>query len=445
MDKKDFRVISLKILEDTLNTKRWMKHSLEENLQDIDEGHRDIKKVYELVYGVLRNKNYIDHVISLYLQKPNTNSMIQNILRIGYYQIKHMDSIPAYAAINTCVQMAKDLVHPKTSGFVNAVLRNIMRGTVANTEPENKHIVEYWSVKYSYEVWMVKLLLKAYGEKETEAILKASNEKPPVFLRANTLKTDNETLIKELAKEEQAAEEVTLLPGCLLAASAGVAKTEPFKNGLCYIQDLSSQVLGYLVDAGPKDAVIDVGSAPGGKAAYFAQTMKGKGHIVAVESNAGRIKTMEHNLVRLGIQGVEIINHDATNDIAAFHNTADKLVVDAPCSALGVIRRHPEKKWSIAEAEMKEFPHLQYAILHTVKNWVKKGGELYYSTCTINPEENENLIDRFLEKNADFKLADACGDSAKLKPYKYKKFFRSLPGNRHNMDGFFIAKLSRSK
>ena len=188
MDRKDFRVISLKILNDTLGSKRWMRECLEDNIQDIDEGHKDIKKIYELAYGILRNKNHIDYIISLYLHKPNTQPVLQNILRIGYYQLVHMASIPAYAAINTCVEMAKTFVHESTAGFVNAVLRNIMRGKIDATEPDRKNMKEYFSIKYSYEPWMVSYLLKYYEEKELESILTAGNIKPPLFLRVNTLK-----------------------------------------------------------------------------------------------------------------------------------------------------------------------------------------------------------------------------------------------------------------
>ena len=252
-------------------------------------------------------------------------------------------------------------------------------------------------------------------------------------------------MIAALKKENFEAEEAALVPNCLVTNSGGVVKTEAFAKGLFYVQDLSSQLLGSLVDADASEAIIDIGSAPGGKAAYFSQSMKGKGHIVAIENSASRIKILEHNMVRLGVDNIEVINHDATADIEAFHDKANKLVVDAPCSALGVIRRHPEKKWGLTADEMKQFPKIQLKILDTVKSWVKKGGWLFYSTCTINPEENEKVIEKFLDTNSGFRPEDICGDVSRLKTYKNKKYFTSLPGNPHNMDGFFIAKIKRVK
>jgi 16S rRNA (cytosine967-C5)-methyltransferase len=447
---KDFREISLKILADVFSTRRWAKESIDANIKDIDEEHRDIKKVYELVYGVLRNKNYIDFYLSLYIKKPANDPVLQNILRMGFYQIMYMDSIPPYAAIDVSVEMTKHHVHHKTSGFVNAVLRSILREKgrgiriKGEGKAEGKERTEYLSIKYSYEKWMVEFFLKNYKE-DAEKIMAAGNEKPPVFLRVNTLKTDTDGLKRDLKAQGVETQNVKGFKNALLIVSGDPIKTPSFESGLFYVQDLASQVLGELVAAQKEEAIVDIGSAPGGKAAFFAMDSKGKAGIVAVERNEVRLKMMERNFVRLGITNVEVMKHDATVDIEAFHDRADKVIVDAPCSALGVIRRHPEKKWCLTEAELKEFPKLQSAILNTVSKWVKKGGELFYSTCTLNPAENETVIEKFLEKNDGFKLSDTVGDNAKLKAYKHGKYFRSLPGNKDNMDGFFIARLKRSK
>lgn len=447
---KDFREISLNILNDVFTTHRWAKESIDANIKDIDEEHRDIRKVYELVYGVLRIKNYIDYYLSLYIKKSANDPVLQNILRMGFYQIMYMDSIPPYAAIDISVEMTKHLVHQKTAGFVNAVLRSILRekGRGIRIKGEGKtdakERTEYLSIKYSYEKWMVDFFLKYYKD-DAEKIMAAGNEKPPVFLRVNTLKTDTDALKIMMKAQGVETHVVKGFKNALLLQSGDPIKTAAFEAGLFYVQDLASQVLGELVDAQKDEAIIDIGSAPGGKAAYFAMSSKGKAGIVAVESNELRLKMMERNFVRLGITNVEVMKHDATVDIEALHDKADKVIVDAPCSALGVIRRHPEKKWCLTEAELKEFPKLQSAILNTVSKWVKIGGELFYSTCTLNPAENEAVIERFLEKNTGFKQTFVTEDAARLKSYKFKKHFKALPGNKDNMDGFFIAKFKRSK
>jgi 16S rRNA (cytosine967-C5)-methyltransferase len=447
----DFREISLKILTDVFATHRWARENIEANIRDIDAEHQDIRKVYELVYGVLRNKSYIDHYLSLYIQKPNSDIILMNILRIGFYQIMYMDSIPPYAAIDVSVEMAKRRMHSQAAGFVNAVLRNVLRekGRGIRLPGEGKagggERTEFLSIKYSYEPWMTSFMENNYKDNVVEQILAAGNIKPPVFLRVNTMKAGVEEAMKELKKSGVETEEIKLLKNCLLVKKGDPINTRAHEEGLFYVQDLASQLLGSFVAAKKGEAIIDIGSAPGGKAAYFAIDSKGKAGIAAVEPNEVRLKVMERNFVRLGITNVEFIKHDATADIPAFHDRADKVIVDAPCSALGVIRRHPEKKWCLTEAELKEFPKLQAAILNTVKNWVKKGGWLYYCTCTINPDENSKLLNKFMEKNDNFKLFDITEGNKKMKPYRQGKYFISLPGNKDNMDGFFMGMMKRVK
>lgn len=440
---KDFRQISLNILNDVFISKRWAKESIEANMHDIDRSYNDIKKVYELVYGVLRNKNFIDFNIERFIKRPVKDIKLLNILRIGYYQLKYMKSIPPYAVINVCVELTKSNIHPKLSGFVNAVLRNIVRSKEININIPDKDKVEYLSIKYSYAPWMVKFFLKYYPD-EVENILKAGNDKPPVFLKINDLKIKSDTLVQELQKRQIEVEPVRNIKGALLIKKGDPLNTDLFEKGYFYIQDVSSQILGLFVDAKKEEAIIDIGSAPGGKCSFFSISMKNKGQIIAIESKKERIKIMEQNFARLGINNVRILEHDATIDIAEFHNKADKIIFDAPCSALGIIRRHPEKKWCINEDELKEFPCLQIKILDVIKNWVKKGGVIFYSTCTINPDENENLIEKFLKKNKNFKIDNISEISdLKLTEFKKNKFFQSLPGNTLNMDGFFIAKLKK--
>ncbi len=440
VSRKDFRLISLKILNETFNNRRWVKESIENNMADIDEEHRDIAKVYELVYGILRGKSYIDLQLSRFIKKPNSDITVQNILRIGWYQIKHMDSIPAYAAVNTCVELAKEMSNEKTAGFVNAVLRNVMRYKGPDKEPSGNS-ESIFSLKYSYEPWMVSFFMKHFGGR-AESIMEAGNKKPPLFIRMNQLKFNGENDFKEKLRQEGV--EVSKVKGFKWAyrvEAGNIISTEVFKNGGFYVQDLASQSLGEFIDAKSNDAIIDVGSAPGGKAAYMAIDMKNKGGILAVDSDSSRIRLTERFLARLDISNVKTMVHDASLPLESLNGTADKVVVDAPCSALGIIRRHPEKKWCMSETELKEYPKLQLKILQTASAWVKKGGELFYSTCTINPAENGELVERFLEKNKDFKLVPITDKPAGLSELIKGKFFAPLPGNSLEMDGFFAAKM----
>lgn len=440
---KDFRVAALKILNEVFINRRWAKDSIDAHMADIDDGHGDIKKVYEVVYGILRNKSFIDFRLSAYFKNKPSDERLFNILRIGYYMLKFMKGIPDYAVINTCVEIAKTSVHPKTGPFINAILRGVVRDTRPEPKIPEGNKTEYFAIKYSYEKWFIDFILKNYP-KDAESILKAGSQKPPVFLKVNELKgVRPEKVVEELEKEYVTAEEVKIVKGCLKVVSGDSVKTEAFEKGLFFIQDLSSQALISLIEAGAEEAIMDIGSAPGGKAAGMAISMKNKGNILAIEKKKERITLMERNFARLGITNTEVMAHDAVVDIPALNERADKLLIDAPCSAFGVIRRHPEKKWCLSEKELKEFPKLQSAMLATASRWVKKGGEIFYSTCTINPDENESVIEKFLEKNGDFKAVKAVEKDSKLKSYADKNYFRSLPGNKDDMDGFFVAKLKR--
>lgn len=440
---KDFRIAVLKILNEVFMNRRWAKESIDAHMADIDDEHGDIKKVYEVVYGILRNKSFIDFRLSAYFKNKPSDERLFNILRIGYYMLKFMKGIPDYAVINTCVEIAKTTVHPKTGPFINAILRGVVRDTRPEPKIPDNNKADHLAIKHSYEKWFVEFVLKHYPE-EAEQVLAAGSKKPPVFLRVNELKgVKTPEVIEELAKSYVTAEDIKIVKGCLKVVSGDPVKSEAFEKGLFFVQDLSSQALISIIDADSKEAIMDIGSAPGGKAAGMAVGMKNKGNILAIEPKKERITLMERNFVRLGVTNTEIMAHDASIDISVLHDRADKLLIDAPCSALGVIRRHPEKKWCLSEKELKEFPKLQAAILSTASKWVKKGGELFYSTCTINPAENEGVVEKFLEKNEDFKLVKAVEKDSKLKDYADKNYFRSLPGNKDDMDGFFIAKLKR--
>ncbi|HDT15229.1 MAG TPA: 16S rRNA (cytosine(967)-C(5))-methyltransferase RsmB [Firmicutes bacterium] len=414
-------------------------------MSDINEEHRDIGKIYELVYGILRGKNFIDFHLSSFIKKPVTDPKTKNILRIGYYQIKYMDSIPDYAAINTCVELTKEFIHPKVSGFVNAVLRNVIRNKAKEPCIPAKNKTDYLSIKYSYEPWMIKLFLKHYGEKTAESILSAGNKRPPVFIRVNTLKTTESGLIKQLETENITTKPVKFLKNCLVISGENIFRSQSFTNGLFYIQDAASQALGAMANPAPGETLMDIGAAPGGKTALLAQYSKNRSPIVAIDPDKERIRMIDSNIAKLGLENIQVLAHDASVDIPEFHNSADKIIIDAPCSALGVIRRHPEKKWCLTENEIKEFPKLQLKILNTARKWVKKNGCLFYSTCTINPAENEKVIEKFLAADKNYKLEDLSGKIPALKECANGKYFLSLPGNIYNMDGFFIAQITRKK
>ncbi len=447
ISKSDFRFISLKILDGIFDKRQWLSDAVDEYAGDVDGEHKDMKKVYELVYGILRNKNLIDYNLSFYFQKMPESTSLCNILRVGFYQLVYMDSIPDYAAINTAVELVKATGHKNKAGFINGVLRNVARNNDKNREVKIEGRLAYLSVKYSYEKWMVEFLGKYYKDDAVEKILAACNEKPPVFFRVNTLATTVEKLQADLEATGVKTKRDDINRNCLMVETGDAINNDLFKNGMYFIQDLSSQMMGFFAATAAGETIIDVGSAPGGKALYMAQEMENRGLIIAVEPDKERIKLLQENMARIGTKNIEIKNVDATREIKEFGGIADKVIVDAPCSGLGVIRRHPEKKWILSETEMKKFPELQLKILQNSGRWAKSGGSLFYSTCTFNPEENEILVERFLNENKDYEIADIFEGRNQALPivhdFRKGKYFLSLPGNSRNMDGFFAAKMNK--
>ncbi len=440
MLKSDFRLIGLRVLDDVLERGKRLQESIEERITVAEDGFKEISKVYELCFGILREKTNIDYFISFYIQKPPKDITLQNILRIGFYQLNYMDSIPDYAAIHSAVETAKAAGLTGKSGFVNGVLRNIARDAGKIREIRIDDRLENLAVRYSFPKWMVALIEKAKGDNKMDKILSAGNERAHLFLRANTLKTKADSLAKQLLVENVETINAGVV-NALIVTAGDVFKTTAYEQGLFYAQDISSQMFATLVAAKAGDNIIDVGSAPGGKASYYAADMKGQGTITAVEFDETRLASMLQNFRRLGVENVVISRVDAAVEKGEYENTADKVTVDAPCSALGTVRRHPEKKWLIKQEDLKKYPELQLKILNNVKKWVKQGGELYYSTCTINPGENQEVVEKFLAENEEFELVNITKNAGLKEEYSHGNYFLSLPGNSLKADGFFAAKL----
>jgi len=447
------REIALNILVKIDYKKGYINIILNNLLEKNKVSVRDAAFINEITYGVVRNRNRLDWVISQLSTKDlaDTPIWIRNILRMGVYQLLFLDKVPDYAVCNESVQLAKKYGNPKVAKFVNSILRNIIRDRENICWPDkDKETALYISVVYSHPYWIIERWLKRFGFKDTIEICKANNKIPSLVIRTNTLKISRSDLKKILEKENIPVKEGIFTEEALyLKGLPNITKFPTYKEGLFQIQDEASILVSHLVAPLPGEFIIDVCSAPGGKTTHLAQLMNNNGTILAFDANKTRLSMVEDNCQRLGINIVKAQLNDVTKLNINYINKADKVLVDVPCSGLGVLRRKPDLKWQTFNLKrFQELSRLQGEILSTASNYVKVGGRLIYSTCSTEPEENEEIVCKFLDKNHNFELEDLSDfiKERRLKVYKpsQKKFFQIYPGlSDLDLDGFFMAKMIR--
>ncbi len=387
--------------------------------------------VRELVYGVLENKLLLDHYIDQ-LVKNGIGSLKTpelNIIRMGIYQLGYMDSVPEYAAVNESVVLAKKYCRSK-SGLVNGVLREYLNKKLQLSLPDrSEDEVKYLSVKYSYAPWIVELWLEYYSTDFVESLLAAGNETPPMTVRLNWLRVMKRDLINKLREKNYEVEEGKLCQNALNIKGSRILSTDMYKLGMFTPQDESSMLVAEKLDPKHGETVMDVCAAPGGKTTAIAERMNNTGRIIASDIYRRKLDLIDKEAKRLGIINIETRSWDATRVDSSMLQKADRVLVDAPCSGLGVVRRKPEIKYKELTEEMELLPKKQLAILSASSGYVKPGGRLVYSTCTVNPKENERVVEAFLKKNPAFEKIERT----------------LLLPNVNGTDGFFICVMERSK
>lgn len=378
--------------------------------------------VTALFYGVTERRMTLDHIIRGYSTTEFDDIDVQTLqlLRMGLYQLLYMD-VPESAAVNETVKLCAH----SSKGFVNAVLRAFIRdGKPIKLDGLDE--LSALSVKYSCARWIVKLWVNCYGPERTERMLAASFGRPPVYARVNTLECDADDLIYELACDNVKSERYNDSENCVVIGSAGsIEELTAYKNGLFHVQDLSSQRCCEALCPCESDTVIDLCAAPGGKSFTIAEMMRGKGKVYSYDLHEHRVLLIKQGADRLGLDIIDA----RTGDASVFDETlpqADRVLCDVPCSGLGVIRRKPEIKYK-KKADIEGLPEIQKKILQNAARYVKQGGRLVYSTCTLNRAENEDVAESFAAGNSDFTLKET------------KTYF---PGE-DDGDGFFYAVFER--
>lgn len=364
--------------------------------------------VRELVYGVLENKLTLDYYID-FLVKDGIKSLKTpelTIMRMGIYQLGYMDSVPEYAAVNESVVLAKKYCRGK-AGLVNGVLREYLNKKIQLRLPDRgEDEIKYLSIKYSYAPWIIELWLEHYSASFVEELLKAGNETPPMTVRLNWLRIMKPDLIKKLKDRGFEAEEGSLCQNALNVKGSRLLESDMYKLGLFTPQDESSMLVAEKLNPQHGELIMDVCAAPGGKTTAIAERMNNTGKIIASDIYRRKLDIIDKEAERLGITNIETKSWDATRVDSSMAEKADRVLVDAPCSGLGVVRRKPEIKYKEYTPDMELLPKKQLAILSASSKYVKPGGTLLYSTCTVNPKENEKVVEAFLKKNLAFKKVE---------------------------------------
>lgn len=445
----DPRQLAVTILDRVENEKSFAEPLLNNFLsQGMLPGIQDRRLLTELVYGTLRMRKRIDWFIkSIYrgdLKKMDT--AIKNILRVGIYQIMFTDRIPAYATVDEAVKMAKKY-YPGRDRLVNAVLRNAIRKLDSVAYPDfDEDQVPHISVVYSHPKWLVKKWITQFGTEETMEFCRSNNERPPFTLRINRLQTERSDVMKTLTDEGISSWPTEYSPdGIVISSPDKPVKEMPlYRNGHILIQDEASQLISILLDPQPGEVVLDACSGAGIKTTHLAGLMRNRGKIVALDIKERKSEESRELSERFGATIIEPKAGDATEDMGPlYRETFDRVLVDAPCSALGTLRRNPEIKWNRSVSDIGIFPRLQKAMLNRCAGYLKKGGLMLYSVCTIDEDENERIVEDFLRGNPDFTcLSPSLPEHWKM--ISGDGFFKTFP-HRHGMDGFFAALVSKKK
>jgi len=416
---------------------------------------RDRQLIMSLVYGVLRWRGYLDWVMEKFSKHPVAKMKNRTLqaLRVGIFQLLFLDRVPASAAINETVQALKDMGQPRwLTGFVNGMLRTVSRRQEAIADPrrEAQDSLLPEAVRLSHPDWLIKRWLKRYGRSATETICRQNNSPAPLALRTNTGLISRPALLDRLEQANIRAQAGKFGPDAIyLAGYQGpITKIPGYAEGFFQVQDEAAQLVSLLLSPlQPGMSYLDGCAGLGGKTSHLAQYLPEDSRLFAIEPHPGRIKRLKENIARLQLgRSVTIVEDEIDAMLPEMEKRFAGVLIDAPCSGLGVIRRHPDIRWNRKPAELLRYQERQLELLASGARLVTPGGLLVYVACSTEPEENDQTVDRFLAMHPDYQLVN-CRDTLPGKGSSLvdqRGFFRTRPGH-HDMDGFFAAKLQRLK
>jgi 16S rRNA (cytosine967-C5)-methyltransferase len=405
---------------------------------------RDAGLATELVYGTLRWQRYLDWVLGPHSRRrlEALDPLVRVLLRMTAYQLVFLERVPAFAAVSDAVTLARGGARGAAE-YTNAVLRAFAKRGAREREPAPpRDSVDALATRCSFPTWLAARWVARHGAPEAEALMRAMNERPPLALRANTLRLTREALAARLAAEEEVATRPARWApeGLVTERAAGApARWRVFADGACVVQDEASMLVARLLEPRPGETVIDACAAPGTKTTHLAQLMDNRGRIVALDPQPARLQRVTEACARLGVTIVQTIESTAQELVSSYAPRADAVLVDAPCSNLGVLRRNPEVKWRRRPEDIPASAARQREILTAAATLLRGGGRLVYATCSPEPEENEAVVDAFLAAHPAFRLDPPADFPLALDPDGY---LRTRP-DRHGTDGFTAVRLRR--
>jgi len=412
----------------------------------------DRSLLYQLVFGVLRWQGKIDWVIKQFSQRPLEKISLKTlfILRLGVFQLLFLSRIPASAAVNESVKLAKSGREAWTANFVNAVLRSLDRGKESLFFPSPENPVSYLTVNFSHPAWLVEDWLEAFGFAKTEALCRTNIEIPPQTIRVNTLKINRKQLMERFRPKALRVETTPCSPEGIRVEEPErpLIQDELYQQGLFQIQDEASQMIAHILDPQPGEKILDLCAGAGGKTGHLAQLMNNQGKILAVDLHSKKMKALIENARRLGCTIIQGKVGDGLKEDLFSPTTRlfDRILIDAPCSGWGVLGRNPDLKWRLGPEDSPRLARKQNKFLQNGAGWLKSKGILVYCTCTLSREENQGVIQNFLNEHPEFLLEEI----APFLPEPARKlidaqgFFQTWPPT-HRMDGFFAARLKKAK
>lgn len=402
---------------------------------------KDIALLTEIVYGTIQRRDTLDYYLKPFLKKK-LDKWVQILLRLTLYQIVYLDRVPERAAIFEAVEIAKRHGHKGIASMVNGVLRNIQRNGVPSFE-EIRDPASRLAIETSHPEWLVRRWIGQIGYENTEKMCNINSQAPSQTARVNTTKISKEKLIELLTNEGFEVTGGDLCSESIKSIKGNLANSNAFREGYLTIQDESSMLVAKALGPVEWDKVLDSCAAPGGKTTHIAELLKNTGQVFSLDLHHHKVKLINEQVSRLQLTNVDTMVLDSRNVLEHFEkNSFDKILVDAPCSGLGVIRRKPDIKYAKTEQDIKKLANIQYDILDAVAPLLKKGGRLVYSTCTIDREENQDTVESFLQRHNQFTL-DMTLESRmpdKVKPYVQNGQIQILP-HYFGTDGFFIASM----
>ncbi|WP_195260396.1 16S rRNA (cytosine(967)-C(5))-methyltransferase RsmB [Clostridium paraputrificum] len=436
------RKVAINILERIINEGAYSNIILSNELNNSDLSDKDKALVTEIVYGTLRRLKTIDTIIASFVKDISImDKKILNILRVAVYQMNYLDKVPSYAACNEAVEEAKE-ISDKDSKLVNGILRNFVKKE-GKFDIVFRNKIDEIAFDLSFEPWMVRMFIKQYGEHEALEILEGLNNTPKMTVRVNSIKGDYEDVYEELEKAGYNIEEGCICPEAIsIKGGKGIENNQAFVDGKITVQDESAMLISPLLDLEEGMKVLDLCCAPGGKTTHIGELLNNTGEVLGFDLHENKLELVKENYERLGITNIKLAQMDATKLDAKLVSYADRVLLDVPCSGIGIIRKKPEIKWTKKRKDLKEIVEVQREILENAWEYLKTGGVMVYSTCTLNKEENEENIKWFLSKHKDATIEKVfIGKGANL-CYDQMGTLTILPNE--YMDGFFVAKIKKN-